>query len=727
MKGRIAVNDNCAVLFFLGMVTERPECSEWWGQSERYHYHGKRLFIGDRLARINIIYADDTMETIPVIFGVNVWAYELFSPLKENEKGLNNYGGPYQEPFASEPAAMNLLENSLVLLENDAEKSAKYIFSIKVKDKTIREAVIIKEPYKEAGIAVSAVTSLKCGYRIKADWKVVEPDFFLKHEYHPAMDQLARRLYQFRDEIPQKIEPVTIQGDHGLKVKFSGNPAAEIYSNVYMVNLDDMANNKVDENGKSHTSSKGTAYFGSYIGMGTYHLQDAYYSSMWSRDVGRTMIEITRTGIHDRMRLAAQVHHSYLYDGCIKYHQPHWKRIANGMEIGDDNTKKFLAGKENDGHASLMLFIYNLYACGVVDSAWLKQNSEHIHAAADWFFWQIENPSESNFDKVLYSESEASTQQYGGYDLYSNTIAFYALQGYAILAKAADDKGMAEKCLSAAILLRKGILERFTTNHPRYGKIFTDTIDDCWTWEYKRFAPLFAMTDIFSYDASSHDAEWYHIAMNTYCAQKEDYFSHAAGRQMGYGQGYLTETAILLDEFEDMAGCMEMAAYFCYHHTDLNYIVPEGVIMHPSGAFWFRNSDLGNAVQQGEIVKCGRLLIGLDDNLRVEGLHIIPRLPNGWTKLEVSGYGVSGITGSGRASASVSLIYEKLQNGWRLFFKADKAIRIGTVRIGPFPAGTHEVTLAGASKCTLKEASGKVFAYIAYDGLHSQLEIEVCI
>jgi len=440
--------------------------------------------------------------------------------------------------------------------------------------------------------------------------------------------------------------------------------------------------------------------------------------------VGRIMIEVMRLGIHDRMRLAGDVHQKYLYDGCIKYKQPHWKRIANAMEFGaDDKLMEFLAGKENDGHASLMLFTYNLYANGVVGAEWLGEHKQQLGDAAGWFFWQIEKPEESNFNKVLYSESEASTQKYGGYDLFSNAMAYYGLRAYGILFDAVGDIKNGVKCRRYADVLRKGIMEKFISIHPRYGLIFTDTIDDAWTWEYKRFAPLFVMADLFAYDAFLCDGEWYEICANTYKSQKEDYFSYASGRQMGYGQGYIAETAILLDEYEDMAGYMNMAAFFSYHHTDRNWIVPEGVIMHPSGRFWFRNSDLGNGVQQGEIVKCGRLIIGLDDNLREEGLRIIPRLPMGWNKMTVSDYRVYGITSDGRKTVSVSLTYEKIESGWKLVFSSANAVKTDYIRIGPFSAGTKNVMLTGADQCTIKILSNHAYAYVGIGRYIENIEL----
>jgi hypothetical protein len=110
---------------------------------------------------------------------------------------------------------------------------------------------------------------------------------------------------------------------------------------------------------------------------------------------------------------------------------------------------------------------------------------------------------------------------------------------------------------------------------------------------------------------------------------------------MGYGQGYLTLSTLALDLFDELTECMEAATMMCYHHTDNKYIVPEGVIMHGSKQFWFRNCDLGNAVQQAEIVKCARLVVGIDDIDKNKGIRLVPRLPDTWDGFEAKDFPVT--------------------------------------------------------------------------------------
>ena len=67
--------------------------------------------------------------------------------------------------------------------------------------------------------------------------------------------------------------------------------------------------------------------------------------------------------------------------------------------------------------------------------------------------------------------------------------------------------------------------------------------------------------------------------------------------------------------------------------------MPEGVQIDPTGRYWYRAGDLGNGVQEAEIVKTLRLVIGVDDTQPAR-LHFFPRMPLGWTEMSVDKYPV---------------------------------------------------------------------------------------
>ncbi|RLD09751.1 MAG: hypothetical protein DRI44_07780 [Chlamydiae bacterium] len=696
-------------LFFLGMTAEKPECSEWWGSAERLYDNTKRLFIGDKVGQINIVFDDNTQEIFPLLFGVNIWNYELLNPLKPGET-LTTYFGYHPEPFASDTNAAKLLEDSLVLMTNDERKDFKYIFALDFSGKTVREISLVPDSSKVMGFRVTGITGLKPGNNLKTNsWESTDKSFYLKRKYFPAMDKLARRLYQFDDELPEKLAPDSPENYSGPKVKFNGCGSANIFANVYMYNLNDIMKNKVDEDGMMHTSSKNAPTFGSYVGCGTFRNgAGSYYSHIWTRDVGRSVIEAQFGGARDRAANAAnKALEIYLYDPSTRYKQPNWKRIANASTLNNSNLWESVSGKENDGHGTMMLFVYHVARTGGLSPEWLKENWKTINDAAEWICWQMENPKESHFNGVLHSETEASTQKYGEYDLFSNTMACYGLRALARVAEQTNHKKEAERWSQKADELWAGIIKTFTTEHPRYGTIFVDDANDCWTYEYKRFAPLMLSPDVFGYDLAKINPELYKICENTYKAQKEDFFNYASGRQMGYGQAFITQTAILLDESKDMAGYLEKAGAFCYHHTEHNYIVPEGVICHPSGRFWFRNGDLGNSIQQAEIVKCGRLLLGIDDMESEAGLKIIPRLPEGWNSIEVEDYPVL----SDGESTTVNMSYTKENDGYRLKLTSALPIKINEMRFGQFPADTKEL-IADGKEVKLFKVGENIFGYI---------------
>lgn len=417
-------------------------------------------------------------------------------------------------------------------------------------------------------------------------------------------------------------------------------------------------------------------------------------------------------GERERTAKAGIKAHELLYDASRRFEQPNWKRIANASTLGNEKLLESVSGKENDGHGAMMLFIYRLFHSGVVDVAWLKDQRKAIMDAAEWICWQMEHPEQSLFDRVLYSESEASTQEFGGHDLFSNAQCWYGLRAYARLAEGMGEPQLAMRWGKLAQRLGDGILGFFTTQHPRFGRIFTDSTYDCWTWESKALAPLLLAPDLVGYDLASIDEPLYAIARNTFDALWEVYPSYGQGRQMGYGQGYITQGAILTDRFEHMRGFLEMASAYCYHHTDHNYIVPEGVIMYPDGRFWFRNCDLGNSVQQAEIVKSVRLILGVDDLDLSAGLRLIPRLPSGWTSLSASRYPASILVDGQRQRVMLDVRYERLEDGYRLQLKADREIPQLSVRMGPFELGA-DVRLSGLrSRRELVDRDGLRLVYL---------------
>jgi hypothetical protein len=182
-------------------------------------------------------------------------------------------------------------------------------------------------------------------------------------------------------------------------------------------------------------------------------------------------------------------------------------------------------------------------------------------------------------------------------------------------------------------------------------------------------------------DETPWASDWWALARRTYAAQiaSEPCYQHA--RAFGYGQGFITRAALLLDEIDDAGALIERLCHYAYSPKLQLWIVPEGTVVHPSGAYWYRSGDHGNTAQQVEILKVIRLIAGIDD-LTPGRLTLVPRLPAGLTEMIVEDYSVlDAVCGN----ATVNYRLERRKDG--MVFECR---RTGTnpmrVRLGPFPA-----------------------------------------
>ena len=120
------------------------------------------------------------------------------------------------------------------------------------------------------------------------------------------------------------------------------------------------------------------------------------------------------------------------------------------------------------------------------------------------------------------------------------------------------------------------------------------------------------------------------------------------------------------------------------------------------GGYFTRAGDLGNAVQQAEMMKCLRLIVGVDDS-QPGVLGLIPRLPQGWT-----GYDVRELPAwvDGKRQA-LSLRYTLEEGCALLRLRSDAPLPELCLRVGPFPLGAAlAATLEGAAVPLRTEVAG---------------------
>lgn len=155
------------------------------------------------------------------------------------------------------------------------------------------------------------------------------------------------------------------------------------------------------------------------------------------------------------------------------------------------------------------------------------------------------------------------------------------------------------------------------------------------------------------------------------------------GLTMGYGQGFVSQSALLLDRMRDATVMLNWLAKEIYDPRLGSFIVSEGVQIDPTGQFWYRFGDLGNGVQEAEIIKTLRLVLGVDDT-QPGRTRFYPRMPYEWSEMAVEKYPVL-FQGSGKLQAA-SLHYKLVRSGdgMELQIGADKDLGPIELRLGPF-------------------------------------------
>jgi hypothetical protein len=154
-------------------------------------------------------------------------------------------------------------------------------------------------------------------------------------------------------------------------------------------------------------------------------------------------------------------------------------------------------------------------------------------------------------------------------------------------------------------------------------------------------------------------------------------------RSYGYGQGMITQAALLLDRMNDAENLINMMVTHCYLPRLEGWTAPEGIILHKSGEYWVPvNGYLGQDSHLADSQKALRLMLGIDDN-DAEHLRIIPRYPGSWDQMAISGFPV--LTGNQRQKITYS--YTRKTDGQEFYYKFQRDVSDLSIRLGPVPDG----------------------------------------
>ncbi len=658
----------------------RPQA---WSNPNDYSF---RYFIGDNLGQIRLNYADGSTQEFPLILGESVWW------------GGSFYRSP--NPFPTDTHLRSVFALSMHLYPAAPVEDGKYVAVIVPKATALQSIEIDNSPAKKGSVVISGITveraegsgeiagatplppgNLSPEFEKFAQEKALRPAGVDESDAQHHLDALRHALYSSDEEFKGPVPVQVPHGYSGPEVSFTGNLSASILQNAFSANVQDMVD-KIDEDGTYHTSTRGAVSWG--VGeFGTYRNDvGLYYKDAWSRDLGRSLQELTELGYVNQASHTAdyslRLARLWAENPALKYHgesvPPHWSRIIGRP----DSSLPF----ENDGHGLISLFLYKLWLRLPDRDAWLRSHWTDVKAAGDWIPWQFDHPDLSGAaNGVLYTTGESSGGK--GHSVYPDFICMTALEGLARMADSIGETESAKLWRDRAEKMRKAIPAQYLITDPKYGQVWT--LDSAgWANKGTVLGPLISLADYKGFAPEDDDPALRPANQAAFQRLIDTYRPLGFyGEGMGYGQGFVTQAALLLDRMNDATPMLDWAAKEIYDPRFGSFVVPEGVVIDPTGQFWFRTGDLGNGVQEAEIIKALRIVIGVDDT-QPDRLRLFPRMPYNWSGITVGKYPILFERLGKTDTALINYKLERIDARMNLSISSDKELGPVTIRLGPF-------------------------------------------
>jgi len=675
---RVDVDGEVRRIFLLGM-TESAHISGWSDPQD----YSRRYFIGETLGQIQLDYADATSQVFPLILGQSVW-----------------WGPPFnrfQEPFPADAQLDEAFAAAMRLYPAMPVDDGIYAAVITPKAAPLKSITMQASSAKQGQPVIVGITLEAAGTNGFAGTTVLTPGAFppefarfleekplrLLGENQKQTEQelhhLKSAVYSSNESFTGHAAPQTPDKYSGPNVSFKGSLPAEVLTNAFSWNMQDIIN-KIDDDGMYHTSTKGAQWWNDG-GLASSNL-GKYYVQSWSRDLGRSLQELSELGyIEDAKRCAdycLRMARLWVETPTLTVHgqrlPPHWGRMIN---LPDDKI-----AFENDGHGLIAMFLYKLWQRLPDRDVWLRARWPDIKAAGDWILWQFAHPEISGAANGLLCTTGESANG-TGFSAYPDCACLNALRGLAQMADSIGEANSATQWRDRADQMQAAIGNQYIIGDSKYGRAWT--LEHA-GWPYKTtvLGPLVLLADYEGFAPPDVKDHWRAASEAAYQRLIDTYQPFGFyGLTMGYGQGFVTQSALLLDRMHDATVMLDWLARQIYDPRLGSFIVSEGVQIDPTGKFWYRFGDLGNGVQEAEIIKALRLIIGLDDT-QPKRLQFYPRMPYGWDEIAVEKYPVL-FENAGRLQTA-QLHYKVVRSGntMRLEIGADKHLDPIPMRLGPF-------------------------------------------
>jgi hypothetical protein len=718
-------------LHFLGMIHQVDIANGSWYSPKGDN--GYSHFLGDKAGEIILTFKNNEKAVIPLIFGFNLWysrPWDMFWAYFPTTPDSWSPGYNYDSTlFSGNQSYRDLIQNTVSLVDGmrlmgSKSNNTRFIFSLDLENRPVETIEIKGVDDMYGNPLISAITvetsepsptlsHLPELCKTSSGMKPVTLQYIKNEEYKQDLEKLKHVIYTYKNEMPKLQEPEIPEGYFGPRYNFKGTQEA-VYAATYLYRNGPECGAKIADNGTRCASSiarKQTVHYTFGIGIWREEPSFSIYGNLqnwfrlyrakspgnfpgageaWSRGIG----ELTREAMALGYGKFINTYTDWL-DSCLfaEASPPHWIRIVGagssyeGHEIRKVGKITETGNRENDGHGICMWGRYLTYHWLGHQSDWNEKHWKATKAAVDWIQWQLDTDTifPGKRKDVLYTESEC-----GNYEFYAS---YNCLHGLKLSIKMANELGKKEEAESWTKLymrLQQGILDNVVDSSD-FGPVWHTEPENNWHDDAQKMVHIQLASDGITYtplqDYSCTDSttqKYLKIDLNSYHYLMRDK-NYNCLRSYGYGQGMMTQAALLLDEMKDAENFINLLVSHCYLPRLEGWTAPEGIIMHRSGEYWVPvNGYLGQDSHLADSQKALRLMFGLDDN-NAENLRIIPRYPTSWNQMSISEVPV--LTGSERQKISYTYLREKNRQVFKFGF--ERPVRKMSLRLGPIPEGRH--------------------------------------
>lgn len=736
-------------IHFLGMIHQADIANGSWFSPKGDH--GYSHFLGDKAGEIVLTFKNNEKAIIPLIFGFNLWysrPWDMFWAYFPTTPDSWSPGYNYDSTiFSGNQSSRELIQNSLSLVDGvrlmgSGSNNTRFIFSLDLEERALK-TIEIRGNEQMYGIPlISAITvetsgpssilSAMPGISTSTSVKPVTIQYVKDADYKPALEKLKHIIYTYKSEMPKLTEPEIPDGYFGPGYNFKGTQEA-VYAASYLYRNGPECGAKIADSGTRCASSialKQTVHYTFGIGIWREEPSFSIYGNLqnwfrlyrekspgnfpgageaWSRGIGELSREAMALGYDKFINSYTEWLDNCLFSDAFP---PHWIRIVGiGSAYEGHQTRRVgditeTGNRENDGHGICMWGRYLTYHWLGHPSDWNEKHWKATKAAVGWIQWQLD--TDTIFPGIrkdlLYTESEC-----GNYEFYGSYNCLHGLKLSIIMARELGKKDEVVAWTRLSERLEKGILDN-AVDSSEFGPVWHTEPDNNWHDDAQKMAHIQLASDGITYtplqDYAVADAitqKYLKIDNNSYRYLMRDK-NYNCLRSYGYGQGMMTQAALLLDEMTDAENFINLMVSHCYLPRLEGWTAPEGMILHRSGEYWVPvNGYLGQDSHLADSQKALRLMFGLDDN-NAENLRIIPRYPASWNEMSICNIPV--LTGNKRQKIK----YTYLREGDKQVFKfeLEKPVSNISLRLGPIPVGREikNATIDGKELSFENQTSG---------------------